>query len=100
MSKQIPDLRRITLRVPDQLHQALTHAAVERQVSLNHLAVEALEQFIVQEGERYPLKGLSEILSPAARSKGLTQEALMRHVKEARRRIWRERYQEMVATSQ
>lgn len=99
MSKQIAELRRMTLRVPDQLHEALAQVADEREVSLNQLAVEALAHFLVHERGRYPLKELSALLSPAARSKKLDERALIGRVKEARRRIWRERYQEMVAAS-
>ncbi len=99
MSKQIVDLRRITLRVPDRLHEALSQVADEREVSLNQLALEALAHFLVHERGRYPLRELSAFLAPAARSKNLDEKALMRRVKEARRRIWQERYQEMVAAS-
>ncbi len=93
-------IRRITLRVPSQLHQALAQAATERHVSLNRLAVEALERYVLQERKRFPLKELSDLLAPAAQAKGLTEEELMRHVKEARRRIWKERYQGMVEAFQ
>lgn len=112
MTIAIDNTRRITLRVPPQLYQALTQAAVERDVSLNHLAVEALELYLVQEKElalsrspersegeakgRFPLQELSDLLAPAAQARGLTEEEMMRHVKEARRRIWYERYREMV----
>ncbi len=100
MSKHVAEIRRITLRVPDQLHEALAQAADEREVSLNQLAVEALAHFLVHERGRYPLKELSVLLAPAARSKKLDEQALSRRVKEARRRIWRERYKDLVATSQ
>jgi len=108
MTIAVDNIRRITLRVPSQLHQALTQAAAERDVSLNHLAVEALELYLVQEKElalseakgQFPLKELSGLLAPAAQARGLTEEEMMRHVKEARRRIWYERYREMVKWSQ
>lgn len=100
MTVTVDNIRRITLRVPSQLHQALAQVAAERDVSLNHLAVEALQWYLVQEKGRFPLKELSELLAPAAQAKGLTEEEMMRHVKEARRRIWQERYREMVEVSQ
>ena len=96
MTIAVDNIRRITLRVPSQLHQALTQVAVEQDVSLDHLAVEALKLYLVQERGRFPLKELSDLLAPAAQAKGLTEEEMMRHVKEARRRIWQERYREMV----
>jgi hypothetical protein len=107
MTIAVDNIRRITLRVPSQLHQALTQAAAERDVSLNHLAVEALELYLVQEKGlalseakgRFPLRELSGLLAPAAQARGLMEEEMTRHVKEARRRIWQERYREMVETS-
>lgn len=99
MTSAVEDIRRITLRVPSQLHQALIQAAAERDLSLNRLAVEVLELYVIQEKGRFPLKELSNLLAPAAQTKGLTEEEMMRHVKEARRRIWQERYREMVETS-
>jgi site-specific recombinase XerD len=99
MTIAVDHIRRITLRVPSQLHQALTQAAAERDVSLNHLALEALKMYLVQERGRFPLRELSDLLAPAAQAKGLTEEEMMRHVKEARRRIWQERYREMVEAS-
>jgi len=55
-----------------------------------------LETYLVQEKGRFPLKELSDMLAPAAQAKGLTEEELMRHVREARRRIWQERYQQVI----
>jgi uncharacterized protein (DUF1778 family) len=92
-------LRRITLRVPRRLHQTLTEAAQSRNKSLNNLAVEALEQYVLQEQERLPLKEISELLVPAAQAAGMNEKDLLRHVKEARRRIWQERYQKMAENS-
>jgi len=43
---------------------------------------------------------LSDLLAPAAQAKGLTEEDLMQHVREARRRIWEERYRRMVEALQ
>jgi predicted HicB family RNase H-like nuclease len=39
-------IKRITIRVPATLHKALAHAAIDRDTSLNWLAVEALEQYL------------------------------------------------------
>lgn len=80
----VDNIRRITLRVSSELHQELTEAAAERDISLNHLAVEALTRYLVQEEERFPLKELSDLLAPAAQAKGLSEEEMMRHVKEVR----------------
>ncbi|MBC8446171.1 MAG: toxin-antitoxin system HicB family antitoxin [Chloroflexi bacterium] len=99
MTVAVDNIRRITLRVPSRLHQDLTKTAAEREVSVNRLAVEALERYLIQENDRFPLQELSDLLAPAAQAKGLTEEEVMRHVKEARRRIWQERYREMVEVS-
>ena len=71
----------------------------ERDVSLNRMAVEALELYAVQQTRRFPLMELSAILAPAAQTKGLTEEEMMRHIKEVRRRTWQERYRETVEAS-
>ena len=99
MTSAVENIRRITLRVPSQLHQALIQAAAERDLSLNRLAVEALELYVIQEKGRLPLRELSDLLAPVAQTRGLTEEEMMRHVKEARRRIWQERYRKMVDAS-
>jgi predicted transcriptional regulator len=95
MHETATELRRITLRVSPQLHQNLTQVAQEQNKSLNHLAVEALEEYLLQTQERLPLQEMSDLLVPAAQAAGLDEESLLRHVKEARRRIWQERYQQM-----
>ena len=99
MTSAVENIRRITLRVPSQLHQALIQAAAERDLSLNRLAVEALELYVIQEKGRLPLREVSDLLAPVAQTRGLTEEEMMRHVKEARRRIWQERYRKMVDAS-
>lgn len=103
MSAVTNGIKRITIRVPATLHKALAHAAIDRDTSLNRLAVEALEQYLAtikgEEG-RVPLRELSDLLTPAAQAKGLTEEDLMQHVREARRRIWEERYRQMVEALQ
>jgi hypothetical protein len=99
MSVLTNGIKRITIRVPATLHKALAHAAIDQDISLNRLAVEALEQYLVtlkeQEG-RFPLREVSDLLTPVAQAKGLAEEDLMQHVREARRRIWEERYHQMV----
>jgi len=100
MTRRIDDIRRITLRVPSRLHRTLIQVAGERDTSLNRLVIEALERYVVQERGRFPLKELSDLLAPAAQAKGLTEEEIMRHVKEARRRIWQERYRDMIEATQ
>jgi len=100
MTRRIDDIRRITLRVPSRLHRTLIQVAGERDTSLNRLVIEALERYVVQERGRFPLKELSDLLAPAAQAKGLTEDEIMRHVKEARRRIWQERYRDMIEATQ
>ena len=99
MSALTNEIRRITIRVPATVHKALAHAAIDQGTSLNRLAVEALEQYLAtlkgKEG-RFSLRELSDLLTPAAQARGLTEEDLMQHVREARRRIWEERYRQMV----
>lgn len=99
MSTLTNEIRRITIRVPAALHKALAHVAIDQDTSLNRLAVEALEQYLAtlkgKEG-RFPLRELGDLLTPAAQARGLTEEDLMQHVREARRRIWEERYHQMV----
>ena len=99
MSVLTNGIKRITIRVPATLHKALAHAAIDRDTSLNRLAVEAFEQYLATlEGKegRFPLRELSDLLTPAAQAKGLTEEDLRQHVREVRRRIWEERYRQMV----
>ena len=68
-------------------------------MSLNRLAVEALELYAVQQKGRFPLKELSAIRAPGAQTNGLSEVEMMRHIKEVRRRIWQERYRETVEAS-
>lgn len=92
--------RRITLRVSASLHQALSAAAAQRKESLNSLAIAALNKYLIHEQERFPLQEMSNLLAPAAEAKGLQEEDVMRHIKETRRRIWQERYAEMIGSSE
>lgn len=89
--------KRITVRVTPELHRRLSRAAARHQVSLNRFVAEALEASIRQEESvagRARLRELSALLAPAAEASGLTEEELLKHVREVRRRIWKERYEE------
>lgn len=58
-----------------------------------HSSLATLEAFrVARETDRFPLSLLSELLAPAARVKGLTEEDLTRSVKASRKRLWEERY--------
>jgi hypothetical protein len=92
-------VRRITIRVSPDLHSRLNRLAAKRAVSLNALTVEALESFAQAQAEpqeRLPLKELSALLSPAAEAMDLSEDELLRHAREVRRRIWQERYEQSV----
>jgi predicted transcriptional regulator len=89
--------KRITVRVSPALHRELARAAAKRQISLNRFVAEALEASIRQEEslpERASLRQLSVLLAPAAEGSSLTEDELLKHVREVRRSIWKERYQE------
>ncbi len=93
------EVKRITIRVPPELHRRLTRLAAGRSVSLNRLAVEALEAYaeaLARDQERLPLKELGALLAPAAEAADLTEEELLQAVREVRRRIWQERYEKTV----
>lgn len=84
------EVRRITIRVSPKLHRRLSRLAADRAVSLNMLAVEALEAYTqarAPDQERLPLKPLSALLVPAAEAADLTEEELLRHARQVRRRI-------------
>lgn len=92
-------VKRITLRVPPELHQRLVEIGNRQDRSLNHVAVEALESYAEQQQEkpaRFPLKELSDLIAPAVAAAGITEEELMAHVKEVRHQIWEERYKQAV----
>jgi len=92
-------VKRITIRVPPELHRRLRELAADRSVSLNTLAVEALQAYAETQaigGERFPLKELSALLAPAAEAAELTEEELLHYVRQVRRRIWEERYEKAV----
>lgn len=92
-------VKRITIRVSPTLHRQVLQAAAERTLSLNQFVVEALEAYLRQQASRkspWPLQELSALLAPAAEAQGLTEEDLLTHLKEIRRRIWEERYRHTV----
>lgn len=91
----IESVRRVTIRVPKRLHRALARVAAASDVSLNQLAVDAFEEYLSSQAAqgKFPLEELSALLAPAARAKNLHESDVTRHIKEARRRIWKERYQ-------
>jgi len=92
-------VRRITIRVPPELHQQLSRLAASQSVSLNALAVEALEAYaeaLAAGLERFPLRELSALLAPAAEAADLTEEELLHYARHVRRRIWQERYEKAV----
>ena len=90
-------VKRITVRVSRELHKRITQAAAKRQVSLNQFVAEALEASTRQKefsAGPWRLRELSALLAPAAGARALTEDELLRHVREVRRSIWKERYQE------
>src|SRR5512136_2490319 len=90
------EAKRITIRVSPKLHKRLAHAASGESVSLNSLAVKALEEYVAvhaRKDERLALRELSDLLAPAAEADELTEEELLRHVRQVRQRIWHERYE-------
>jgi predicted transcriptional regulator len=88
-------VKRITIRVPQKLHQQLTQISSEQDKSLNTLAVEALESYTIQAG-RFPLQQLSDILAPAAEAEGISEEELLELASTVRQHIWKERYEKLV----
>jgi hypothetical protein len=88
-------VKRITIRVPQSLHQQLTQISSEQDKSLNTLAVEALESYTAQAG-RFPLQQLSDILAPAAEAAEVSEEELLELARAVRQRIWKERYEKSV----
>ena len=89
-------VKRITVRVSPELPEQVSQAAERYQVSLNQFVVQALEVSLQRreaEAGRWPMRELSALLSPAAEASGLTEEELLRHMRQVRRRIWEERYQ-------
>lgn len=93
------EVKRITIRISPALHQRLHKAADAQDVSLNKLAVRALETYVEEptaDQGRLPLRELSTLLAPAAEVAELTEEELLQHARQVRRRIWQERYEKAV----
>ncbi|MCK4314580.1 MAG: toxin-antitoxin system HicB family antitoxin [Anaerolineae bacterium] len=93
------DVKRITIRVPPALHRQLHQTAADQSVSLNTLAVRALETYVEEtsaDRERLPLRELSALLAPAAEAAELTEAELLHYARQVRRRIWQERYEKTV----
>ncbi|MFQ5794354.1 MAG: hypothetical protein ACE5JP_04815 [Candidatus Bipolaricaulia bacterium] len=60
---------------------------------LLHVSLVNLEELkSARQAGRFPLSLLSELLAPAVRAKGLTEEDLQRSVKAARKQLREERY--------
>jgi predicted transcriptional regulator len=98
-SKMSTDVKRITIRVPPALHLQLRQVAADRSISLNKLAVRALEAYVEAheaDQERLPLRELSVLLAPAAEAAELTEEELLHYARQVRRRIWQERYEKAI----
>jgi hypothetical protein len=51
------DLRRLTLRIPVEIHEALRTLALARGASMNRLATEALHAFLIEHGKWEPVEG-------------------------------------------
>ncbi len=93
------DVKRITIRIPPALHRRLHDIAVDQSVSLNTLAVRALEAYVessTADQGRLPLRELGALLTPAAEAAEFTEEELLDHARQVRRRIWQERYEKAV----
>ena len=94
--------KRITVRVSPKLHHQLVELGDKKSKSLNTLVIEALEAYAEQgaaETTQFPLQELQELLAPAAEAANLTEEELLSHAREIRRRIWQERYEKAIQTS-
>lgn len=93
------EAKRITIRVLPELHRELHQIAAEQSVSLNTLAVKALESYVEAQAadyERLPLRELSALLAPAAEAAELSEEELLDYARQVRWRIWQERYEKTV----
>jgi predicted transcriptional regulator len=93
------EVKRITIRVSPALHRRLHKVADAQEISLNKLAVRALETYVEKptaDQERLPLRELSTLLAPAAKVAELTEEELLQHARQVRHRIWRERYEKAI----
>jgi predicted transcriptional regulator len=93
------DIKRITIRIPPELHEQLHQVADAQSVSLNTLAVRALEAYVETSPagqERLPMRELGALLAPAAEAAELTEEELLHHARQVRRQIWQDRYEKTI----
>lgn len=94
------EVKRVTIRLTPALHRQLRQAATDQSLSLNSLAVQALEDYVQvhaeQQQSRLPLRQLAAFLAPAAEASDITEEELLQHARRVRRRIWQERYEKAV----
>lgn len=92
--------RVMSVRLNEEDEQRLKALAEELDVGpsvlarmLLHSGLATLEELqAAREAGRFPFSLLSELLSPAARAKGLTEADLARSVKAVRKKLWEERY--------
>lgn len=90
-------VKRITIRVSPSLHDRARQAAAKHKQSLNEFAARALEDSITREPARHsPLDDLSALLAPAAQAQKLTEDEVLAHLHEVRRKLWQERYRRVV----
>jgi predicted transcriptional regulator len=93
------DIKRITIRMSPELHRQLHQVANAQSVSLNTLAIRALEAYVETspaDQECLPIRELSALLAPAAEATELTEEELLHHARQVRRQIWQDRYERTV----
>ena len=92
-------VKRITIRVSPSLHDRARQAASKRQESLNEFAVRALEDAITREpasASHSLLDDLSALLAPAAQAQEITEDEMLAHLHDVRRKLWQERYRQVV----
>lgn len=92
------EVKRITIRVAPELHLRLNQLAANQDVSLNTLAINALEAYTANRKNapaHLPLQELSALLAPVADADSVTEEELLRHARETRQRLWKERYEKI-----
>jgi HicB-like protein involved in pilus formation len=92
-------VKRVTIRVSPNLHRQVAQTAAEHALSLNEFIVKALEAYLQQldaPKSPWPLPDLSALLTPAAETQGITEDDVLTHLRETRRRIWEERYRQTV----
>lgn len=89
------EVKRITIRVAPELHQRLNQLATNQDVSLNTLAVNALEAYTTPKDRStfLPLQELSALLARIADADSLTEAEVQQQARETRQRLWHERYE-------